>query len=57
MDEKGKSRQLAEVFVQLDDENKTRLEDIALGMRIQREISQKAGKTKEAEEKEPAAVG
>ena len=38
MDEKTKSRAIAEVFTQLSEENKTRLEDIALGMRIQKDI-------------------
>lgn len=40
MDEKTKSRAIAEVFTQLSEENKTRLEDIALGMRIQKDIEE-----------------
>ena len=48
MDEKNKSRQIAEVFTKLNEENKTRLEDIALGMRLQKEIDEK-----KAEKKEP----
>lgn len=49
MDEREKSRRIAEVFTQLSDENKTRLEDIALGMRIQKEIDEKTRATDEAD--------
>ncbi len=49
MDEREKSRRIAEVFTQLSDENKTRLEDIALGMRIQKEIDEKTRTTDEAD--------
>lgn len=40
--EREKSRKIAEVFTLLSEENKTRLEDIATGMRIQKEIDDKA---------------
>lgn len=52
MDERGKSRQIAEVFTRLNEENKTRLEDIALGMRIQKEIDEKKTGKKEPVMKE-----
>lgn len=52
MDERAKAKAFAEVFTQLNEENKTRLEDIATGMRIQREIDQKK---REDLEKQPAA--
>lgn len=41
MDEREMSRKIAEIFTQLSEENKTRLEDIATGMRIQKEIDER----------------
>ena len=56
MEEKEKSRAIAEVFTQLSEENKTRLEDIALGMRIQKDIEEQRrrdgnNRTEDAEHK------
>lgn len=49
MTETEKCKDIAEVFTQLSDKNKTRLSDIALGMQLQRQIDTEAEEKKELE--------